>query len=83
VKHRFRNRIKEAVALSVAGIYCDSNLLNEMFCTRVKKIMKLQKEYQKGMWKIYRFNVRKCTFYGRSCFAFGCKSGIVEVKRKK
>jgi hypothetical protein len=33
--------------------------------------MKLQKEYQKGMWE----------FYGRICFASGCKSGIVEVQR--
>jgi len=43
VKHRFRNSVKDVQTLPGADVDSDHNLLVAKICTRLKKIIRLQK----------------------------------------
>jgi hypothetical protein len=74
--------MKNVVTLPVVVIYFDSNLLDAKFCTSVKKIIKLQKENQEGIWRSdICFTSGSGGFFGKYRFSFVCKSGIVEMER--
>ena len=54
VKHRFRNGVKVVQTLPGAGLDSDHNLLVPKICTRLKKIIRIQKRRpQRGLEKLY------------------------------
>ena len=54
VKHQFRNSVKDVQTLPGADIDSDHNLLVAKFCTRLKKMKRLQKSKLRwGLEKLY------------------------------
>jgi hypothetical protein len=60
VKHRFIKSRKDLESLSEADIYSDHNSLVAKICTRLKKIIKLQKRKPRWICRSYMSNNRKC-----------------------
>jgi hypothetical protein len=61
VKHRFRNRVKDVQTLPGTDINSDHNLLAAKICTILKKIIRVHKQKQDGIWRSYMLNDRKYT----------------------
>jgi hypothetical protein len=60
VKHRFRNSVKDVHTLPGADIDSDHNLLVAKIGTRLKKVIRFQREDQDGVWRNYILNDKEC-----------------------
>ena len=81
VKHRFRNSVKDVQTLRGADIDSDHNLLVAKICTRLKKIIRIQKRRpQWDLEKLYVQRQRVQDTLEEKLDAIGCDSGNVEVQ---
>jgi len=81
VKHRFRNSVKDVQTLPGADIDSDHNLHVLKICTRLKKIIRIQKRRpQRGLEKLYAKRQRVQDNLGEKLGGIGCDSWNVEVQ---
>jgi len=52
--------VKDVQTMPGADIDSDHNLLVAKFCTRLKKIIRFQKEGHSGIWRNNMFNDKEC-----------------------
>ena len=81
VKYRFRNSVRDVQTLPGAHIHFDHNLLVAKFCTKLKKIIRLQKSRPRwDLEKLYT-NIQRVQDNLEEKFgSIECESGSAEVQ---